>query len=194
VRPTKLTVQGLTAFRKPVEVDFTDLDLFAITGPTGAGKSSLVDAITYALFGQAPRVGRSVRELISQGEDRLKVSLEFTVRGDSYRIFRESGRKSQRPPQLERFDKAAGEWRSEEVDRVRDTNAFIERLLHMDYEAFIRSVLLPQGEFQEFLAGDRDQRRRVLDGLLRLGVYGDMQRAANAIAARQNQDATRIAA
>ncbi|MCH7483863.1 MAG: SMC family ATPase [Chloroflexi bacterium] len=193
MRPTKLKVQGLTAFRKPVEVDFTDLDLFAITGPTGAGKSSLVDAITYALFGQAPRIGRSIRELISQGEDRLKVSLEFTVHGDSYRIFRESSRKSQRPPQLERFDKKTGEWRSEEVDRVRDTNAFIERLLHMDYEAFIRSVLLPQGEFQEFLAGDRDQRRRVLDGLLRLGVYGDMQRAANAIATRQNENATRIA-
>ncbi len=192
MRPTKLTIQGLTAFRKPVEIDFTDLDLFAITGPTGAGKSSLVDAITYALFGQAPRIGRSIRELISQGEDRLKVSLEFTVRGDSYRVFRESGRKSQRPPQLERFDKATGEWRSEEVDRVRDTNAFIERLLHMDYEAFIRSVLLPQGKFQEFLAGDRDQRRRVLDGLLRLGVYADMQRAANAIAARQNENAKRI--
>lgn len=193
MRPTKLTVQGLTAFRKPVEVDFTDLDLFAITGPTGAGKSSLVDAITYALFGQAPRIGRSIRELISQGEDRLKVSLEFVVNGNSYRIFRESSRKTQRPPQLERFDKETGEWRSEEVDRVRDTNAFIERLLHMDYEAFIRSVLLPQGEFQEFLAGNRDQRRRVLDGLLRLGVYGDMQRAANAIATRQNENATRIA-
>ena len=193
MRPTRLKVQGLTAFRKPVEVDFTDLDLFAITGPTGAGKSSLVDAVTYALFGQAPRIGRSIRELISQGEDRLKVSLEFTVRGDRYRIFRESSRKSQRPPQLERLDKKTGEWRSEEVDRVRDTNAFIEQLLHMDYEAFIRSVLLPQGEFQEFLAGDRDQRRRVLDGLLRLGVYGDMQRTANAIAARQNENATRIA-
>jgi len=193
VRPTRLTVQGLTAFRRPVEVDFTDLDLFAITGPTGAGKSSLVDAITYALFGQAPRIGRSIRELISQGEDRLKVSLEFAVRGDSYRIFRESSRRSQRPPQLERLDKKTGEWHPEEVDRVRDTNAFIERLLHMDYEAFIRSVLLPQGEFQEFLAGDRDQRRRVLDGLLRLGVYGDMQRAGNAIATRQNENATRIA-
>ena len=192
MRPTKLTVQGLTAFRKPVEVDFTDLDLFAITGPTGAGKSSLVDAITYALFGQAPRIGRSIRELISQGEDRLKVSLEFTVRGDSYRIFRESSRKSQRPPQLERLDKKTGEWKSEEVDRVRDTNAFIERLLHMDYEAFIRSVLLPQGEFQEFLAGDRDQRRRVLDGLLRLGIYGDMQRAANAIKQQQGDRADGI--
>ncbi len=193
MRPTRLQVQGLTAFRKQVEVDFTDLDLFAITGPTGAGKSSLVDAITYALFGQAPRIGRSIRELISQGEDRLKVSLEFVVSGDRYRIFRESSRRSQRPPQLERFDEASAEWRSEEVDRVRDVNAFIERLLHMDYEAFIRSVLLPQGEFQEFLAGDRDQRRRVLDGLLRLGVYGEMQRAANAIAARQNESATRLA-
>ncbi len=193
MRPTRLEVQGLTAFRRPTEVDFTELDLFAITGPTGAGKSSLVDAITYALFGQAPRIGRSIRELISQGEDRLKVSLEFVVNGDSYRIFRESAHKGQRPPQLERFDKQSGEWRPEEVERVKDTNAFIERLLRMDYEAFIRSVLLPQGEFQEFLAGDRDQRRRVLDGLLRLGVYGDMQRAANAIAAQQNADANRIA-
>ncbi len=193
MRPTKLSVQGLTAFRRPVEVDFTDLDLFAITGPTGAGKSSLVDAITYALFGQAPRIGRSIRELISQGEERLKVSLEFVVKGDSYRVFRESGRKSQRPPQLERLDKETGEWRSEDVERVRDTNAYIERLLHMDYEAFIRSVLLPQGEFQEFLSGDRDQRRRVLDGLLRLGIYADMQRAANAIAARQKENADRNA-
>ena len=192
MRPIRLEVQGLTAYRRPVEIDFTELDLFAITGPTGAGKSSLVDAITYALFGQAPRVGRSIRELISQGEDRLKVSLEFAVRGDRYRIFRESGRKTQKPPQLERYDEAAAEWQPEDVDRVRDTNEFIERLLGMDYEAFIRSVLLPQGEFQEFLAGDRDQRRRVLDGLLRLRVYADMARAANAIAARQGDRAAQV--
>ena len=193
MRPTKLTVQGLTAYREPIEVDFTALDLFAITGPTGAGKSSLVDAITYALYGQVPRVGRSVRELISQGEDRLKVSLEFTVDGGRYRIFRESGRKTQKPPQLERFDTEVNDWRSEDVERVKDTNEFIERLLRMDYEAFIRSVLLPQGQFQEFLAGDRDERRKVLDGLLRLGVYAQMQRAANTIAARETDRADEIA-
>ena len=102
-------MRGLTTYDRQVEVDFTGLDLFAITGPTGAGKSTLVDAITYALFGQAPRIGRSIRELISQGEERLKVSLEFVVKGDSYRIFRESSRKSQRPPQLERLDKETGE-------------------------------------------------------------------------------------
>ena len=192
MRPIRLEVQGLTSFRQPVVVDFSELDLFAITGPTGAGKSSLVDAITYALFGQVPRVGRGIKELISQGEDRLKVSLDFTVGGQRYRIFRESGRKQQKPPQLERFDAASDDWLPEEVDRVKDTNAYIEQLLRMDYDAFIRSVLLPQGEFQQFLAGDRDERRKVLDGLLRLGVYAVMGQKANAIAAREGADAERI--
>jgi exonuclease SbcC len=63
----------------------------------------------------------------------------------------------------------------------------------MDYEAFIRSVLLPQGEFQEFLAGDRDQRRKVLDGLLQLGVYSRMGQLANAMANRNTEKADDIA-
>jgi exonuclease SbcC len=180
VRPTKLTIQGLTAYKQQVEVDFTDLDLFAITGPTGAGKSSLVDAITFALFGKAPRVGRDIKELISQGEERLKVSLEFATNGDHWRIYRSTARKGAAPVQLERFDKASNEWMPEE-DRVKEANAAIERVLQMDYEAFVRSVLLPQGQFQEFLAGDRDQRRKVLDGLLQLNVYAAMQQRANAI-------------
>ncbi|HEY8766964.1 MAG TPA: SMC family ATPase [Dehalococcoidia bacterium] len=192
MRPTKLTIQGLTAYKQPVEIDFTDLDLFAITGPTGAGKSSLVDAITFALYGKAPRVGNSVKELISQGEERLKVTLEFTTNGNKYRIYRSAARKGQAPVQLEHFERERDEWVPEEVDRVRDTNAFVEELLQMDYEAFVRSVLLPQGQFQEFLAGDRDQRRKVLDGLLRLNVYGLMQQRANTIAAQQTVDADRI--
>ena len=59
MRPIRLVAQGLTAYHHAVEIDFTELDLFAVTGPTGAGKSSLVDAITYALFGQVPRVGKT---------------------------------------------------------------------------------------------------------------------------------------
>ena len=192
MRPTKLSIQGLTAYKQPVEIDFTDLDLFAITGPTGAGKSSLVDAITFALYGQAPRVGRNIKELISQGEERLKVTLEFAANGDRYRIYRSTARKGQAPVQLERFERERDEWVPEEVDRVRDTNAFIEELLQMDYEAFVRSVLLPQGQFQEFLAGDRDQRRKVLDGLLRLNVYAAMQQRANTIDRDQTAEADRL--
>jgi exonuclease SbcC len=193
VRPTRLSIQGLTAYRQPVEVDFSQLDLFAITGDTGSGKSSLVDAISFALFGQAPRVGSRVRELISQGEDRLKVSLEFRSNGARYRIHRETGRRGQKPPQIERFDAGQDEWLPEEPDRVRDANAFIERLLQMDYEAFVRSVLLPQGQFQQFLAGDRDERRKVLDQLLGLDVFRRMEVRANAIAREADGKATDIA-
>ena len=192
MRPIKLTVQGLTSYRDGTEVDFSDLDLFAITGPTGAGKSSLVDAITYALYGQVPRVGKNIKELISQGVERLKVELEFSVGGVRYRIHRATARRGSTPVQIERFDASANEWQPEEADRVREINKFIEGLLRMDYEAFIRSVLLPQGEFQEFLAGDRDQRRKVLDGLLQLGVYGVMGQKANTLAAKHNDEADRI--
>ncbi len=192
VRPTRLEIQGLTAYRDTVEVDFSELDLFAITGETGAGKSSLVDAISFALFGRAPRVGSGVKDLISQGADRLKVSLEFRSNGERYRIYRETGRRGQKPPQIERYDKQQGEWMPEEADRVKDANAFIERLLQMDYEAFVRSVVLPQGQFQEFLSGDRDQRRKVLDRLLDLELYERIARRANSIAHESEREAERI--
>ena len=189
MRPIRLEVQGLTAYREPVEVDFTELDLFGITGPTGAGKSSLVDAITYALFGKAPRVGNQIKELISQGSDRVKVSLEFSANGDRYRVHRASARKGAAPVQLERLE--GDEWLGV-ADRATEVNDEIAELLRMDYEAFIRSVLLPQGEFAEFLAGDRDQRRKVLDGLLQLGMYYVMGQKANTIAARNKDEADAI--
>jgi exonuclease SbcC len=189
VRPIKLEIQGLTSYRQPISVDFTELDLFAVTGPTGSGKSSLIDAITYALYGKVPRVGNNIKELISHGADRLKVTLYFNVGDGQYRIYRESAHKGGKPPQIERFDQETGEWRPEDVGRVRDVNKFIEDLLLLDYEAFIRSVLLPQGEFQEFLAGDRDERRKVLDRLLQIGVYTVMAQRANTLATESARQA-----
>ena len=189
MRPTKLTIQGLTAYRQQVEIDFSELDLFAITGETGSGKSSLVDAISFALFGQAPRVGSRVRELISQGEERLKVSLEFRSNGDSYRIHRATARKGQAAVQLEREDTSAdGGW-ERLADRSTEVTRRIEAILQMDYEAFVRSVLLPQGQFQEFLAGDRDERRKVLDRLLDLDVFRRMEIHANALARDSEREA-----
>ena len=57
MRPIRLEVEGLTSFRQKVEIDFSSFDLFAITGPTGAGKTSIIDAIIYALYGRTPRLG-----------------------------------------------------------------------------------------------------------------------------------------
>src|SRR5438552_13129450 len=88
MRPVRLEVKGFTAYRESQVLDFEDLDLFAITGPTGAGKSSLLDAVTYALYGKAPRVGKGVGALISQGQPRLRVQLDFDVDGTRYRVTR----------------------------------------------------------------------------------------------------------
>ena len=191
MRPLSLGIKNLTSLKSPGPIDFTDLDLFAIWGPTGAGKSSLVDAITFALFGQIPRVGKNVRELISQNEDRMSVAFEFSSDGSQYRIHRGTSRKGTSPVQLERLGTGDDEWETI-ADRATEVTAEIEKILRMDYQAFVRSVLLPQGEFDRFLAGDRDERRKVIDGLLRLGVYAEMHRRANAMDADATRDANVI--
>src|SRR5512143_282529 len=88
MKPLRLTVEGFTSFRDRLEVDVSGLDLFAITGPPGAGESSLIDAVVFALYGQVPRVGDDYKQLISQGAGRLSVLFEFAVGPDRYRIVR----------------------------------------------------------------------------------------------------------
>ena len=65
MRPRRLRVKGYTAFVEEADLDFDGLDLFAITGPTGAGKTSLLQAMTIALYGRAPKLGDDLRQLIS---------------------------------------------------------------------------------------------------------------------------------
>ena len=88
MRPLRLEVKGFTSFREPQHLDFTELDVFAVAGPTGSGKSSILDAMTYALYGRVERVGDGVRQLISQGQPRLAVTLEFAVGAERFRITR----------------------------------------------------------------------------------------------------------
>jgi len=191
VRPIRLELQGLTAYKDKVEIDFSDLDLFAITGPTGAGKSSLVDAITYALFGEVPRVGDSIKQLITHGEDRLRVNLEFSAGGVRYRVHRSTGHKGLPSVQLEHLDPTTGQWLPD-ADKAKDVNERVTSILGMDYDGFVRSILLPQGQFQQFLAGKPEERRKVLDSLLRLDVYQAMQQQANTLAQTHGQEAERI--
>lgn len=176
MRPVRLEVEGFTSFREHTELDFTGLDLFAITGATGAGKSSLIDAIVFALYGQVPRVGRSYKQLISHGAERLSVRLDFEVGGQTYRIVRAVRARGQSAVRLERIANGSAE---PVADRVRDIEAAVERIVGLDYDAFTRSVVLPQGQFDAFLKGEPEERRKILVALLNLGVYGDMQGIVN---------------
>lgn len=175
MRPLRLRVEGLTSFREPAEVDFTGLSLFAITGATGAGKSSLIDAMLLALFGRAPRVGREHNQLISHGMDRLSVLLEFRAGGRHYRIARSI--RSDRPSQVQ-LERVDGDVAESLAGKAREVELEIQRILGMDYDAFTRSVVLPQGQFDAFLSGDPKQRREILVGLLDLSLYERIARLA----------------
>ena len=94
MRPLSLTVEGFTCFseRQP-PLDFGNLHLFAITGPTGAGKSSILDAMTFALYGYVPRLGKAGADLITSGRDRLAVEFAFAVGERTFRVARTLRRK-----------------------------------------------------------------------------------------------------
>jgi DNA repair protein SbcC/Rad50 len=176
MRPLKLVVEGFTSFREAVEIDFSRLDLFAITGPTGAGKSSLIDAIVFALYGVVPRVGDDYKQLISHGKERLSVMLEFGVGQERYRIVRTA--RPDRPSQ-QRLERITREPAEPVADRAREIRAEVERILGLDYDGFTRAVVLPQGQFDAFLKGEPKERRKILVALLGLEVYERMQQLAH---------------
>ena len=176
MRPVRLEVRGFTSFRESAVVDFTGRRLFVITGPTGAGKSSLLDAMIWALYGQVPRVGNATRQLITHGEQSMSVRFDFTARGQTYRVSRHvPGAAGAR---LERLTEA-GEWHPL-ADRARDVTAQVTEILGLDYQTFTRTIVLPQGAFDAFLRGDERDRRAILTRLLGLDTYVQAGHAARA--------------
>lgn len=185
MRPVKLTLKGFTSFRDETTLDFEGRDLFVITGPTGAGKSSILDAITWALYGQVPKVGTSVSQLKTHGEPTMWVHFEFSTRAGHYRVSRR--RPATTGNRLERLDED-GTW-IPIADRAKAVTSEINELLGMGFTTFTRTVLLPQGAFDAFLRGEQRERRDILSNLLGLGVYSE----ARAIAGRRASNAARDA-
>lgn len=97
MRPLRLELEGFGPYRERQAVDFSDVELFAITGPTGSGKSTLLDAIAFALYGQVPRVGRQVGTLKHPAAAKAWVSLTFRVGERVYRVERSRSEKRGTP-------------------------------------------------------------------------------------------------
>ena len=186
MRPLRLHVKGFTAFRDPAQIDFRELDLFSLWGPTGSGKSSILDAITYALYGKVERVehvrGETVTSLITHGQPGMAVTLDFEVGDQALRVTRRTSSAGQSKIRLDRLE--GDDWVSfgEGADSVSQVNKIIPEVVGLDYDAFTRSVVLPQGKFAEFLSGDAKKRRDILTELLGLEMFGRMAKHANDIA------------
>ncbi|HLH64511.1 MAG TPA: SMC family ATPase, partial [Solirubrobacteraceae bacterium] len=177
MRPLRLALEGFTVFRERQEVDFEPLELFVITGPTGAGKTSILDAITFALYGRLPRFAgaQGTSDAVSLGLVRATVELEFSIHNRGrYRIVRRMSRRANQPQTLvfERLD--GGTWVPACDGRVRESNKRIAEVVGLDFDAFTRAVLLPQGEFHRFLKGEAGERRRILVSLLGVSYFEAM--------------------
>src|SRR5580692_7325285 len=109
MRPILLDMNGFASFREPTQVDFTDADFFALVGPTGSGKSTVIDAMTFALYGTVPRWGhrKMVSLALAPTVARGTVKLVFEVERQRYVVARElrraGGTVSQRAASLERL-------------------------------------------------------------------------------------------
>src|SRR3989449_6018751 len=176
MRPLRLQVEGFTCFKERQELEFANLELFAITGPTGAGKSSLLDAILLALYGEVPRVGDRYTELISHGRDRMALVLDFRVGQRVFRVTRTRRRKGAGQAELEELVDGN---ECPLADGVREIDRQIQVLLGLPYEAFTQAVVLPQGEFMKFLRSEPRKRREILRELLRLQIYERMRQFAS---------------
>ncbi len=187
MRPRRLELRGFSSFREPVCVDFEGADLFVLTGPTGSGKSSLIDAMVFALYGSVPRYDNKklVAPVITQGCQEARVCFDFSIAGDQFRVARvvarTSGGATTREARLEQGDRLlAGT--AEQVTRR------VERLLGLKFEHFIKCVVLPQGEFARFLHEKPRDRQALLVEVLDLKIFKAMAALAGGRHASQQSD------
>jgi DNA repair protein SbcC/Rad50 len=188
MRPLRLLLDGFGSYREPADIDLHDVDFFALVGPTGSGKSTVIDGLCFALYGTVPRWGREnvIAQALAPAANACRVCLVFETAGQRYGAVRaltrdKKGLVHTKEARLERLDPqipasaplaellaASIEPLAEGPDQVK---AQVQRILGLTYEHFTQSVLLPQGRFSEFLHAKAADRQGLLVELLAFGVY-----------------------
>ena len=181
MRPQKLSLKNFMPFRvtgdQVHEVDFSQLDLFSITGPMASGKSALIDAMVWCLYGRTARYGADSKGVISTGEQTCEVALDFTLGTRWFRAVRRTGKITDSGLS----EREGEEWIQDISGSARLTNR-IEDLLGLDFDSFTKTVILPQGRYAEFLTSEPKKRRELLAKVLELGVYARVADRAKLVA------------
>lgn len=185
MRPLVLELAHFRSYDRET-VDWTAFDLVVIAGDTGAGKTSLLDAIAFALYGRTPETTRS-GELLTVGRDNGEVRLTFALRDETWRVTRRFGPKAPDPARLlERLEGGPDGVAAEIVDEGVDER--LRTLLGLGFEAFTSAVLLAQGRFARFLGAPPKDRDAILRELFAVvPLEGARQAAVRAQAARTGE-------
>ena len=159
---------GFLSYLDPVELDFTTFDLACISGHNGAGKSSLLDAMTWSLFGEARGKSSDVINL-NQEVKAAEVIFTFTHEKNVYRVQRTLPRGKSTVLEFQVQSEAG--WRTLTEKTTRDTQARIENTLRLDYETFVNASFFLQGKADQFTQQNASKRKDVLSNILGLEVW-----------------------
>ena len=172
--PISLKISGFLSYHAPVELDFTEFSLACISGHNGAGKSSLLDAITWSLFGQARKRDDSLVNLQSKAAE---VIYTFDYEGNRYRIQRVMPRGGKKLLEFQIDDD--GLWRPLTEATMRATQERIEQTLRLDYDTFINAAFFLQGKADQFTQQNAGQRKETLGSILGLEIWDEYKNRAS---------------
>ena len=172
MKPLKLTIVNFGTYLEKQVIDFEKLDdIFLISGKTGSGKTTIFDAIVYALYGKplGSRDEKSIASNFSEEGEQTEIVFEFKVRDNIYKIIRNFKYRKKRNGELE-FQTTQGIAKKEkdeflnisEYSKKTQLKEFVEKLLNLSFEEFSKIIILPQGEFQKFLEEDSSGKQKIL--------------------------------
>ncbi|MWC26924.1 AAA family ATPase [Paenibacillus sp. MMS18-CY102] len=188
MRPIRLKLVAFGPYRDGETIDFTELGdrrLFVISGNTGAGKTTLFDAICFALYGAASGEDRAeprmLRSHFATDDLFTTVEFDFAVGKRMYRVFRQlahrkAGNKSETPGKAELYETTSGE-PVPCVDRfmISDVNVKLESIIGLTKDQFNQIVMLPQGEFRKLLTSDTENKEDILRRIFRTDLYRKLE-------------------
>jgi len=183
--PLKIQLKNFLSYGMPAHViDFSAHNLICLSGKNGHGKTALLDAITWALWGQARKTGIAAKAdegLMRLGQTSMMVSLDFIAQGNRYRVRREFAGSSSKPYAALDFGMFEGESdtiRSLTDKTIRATQAKIDETLGIHFDTFVNSAFLRQGQSNEFSKKTAKERKEILATLLGLDKYELLRKRA----------------
>ncbi|SET36633.1 exonuclease SbcC [Natronincola peptidivorans] len=178
MKPIKLKFAGLQSYREEQEIDLLEvgaLGIFGIFGPTGAGKSTILDAITLALYGNVERAPNGIRGIMNHFTDLLYVSFEFALGEKQYLVERSYKRNKREDTITNKVSRLIKVQEEKEIlaDKANEVTETIESLLGMKFRDFTRAVIIPQNKFDQFLKLTEKDRTEMLEKIFCLEEYGE---------------------
>lgn len=188
MKPVRLTFAGLRSYRSETTIDFSDLNLFAVIGDTGAGKSTVIEALCLALYARKSWTGgeAGLADMITDGVNTMRIELTFTAGGHEWTVMRARHRNSSAP--IDRLTSSTG---GTGADGSKAVTRRVAELIGLDYDQFIRAVVLPQGRFDALLRATEKERNQILTSILDLGDVVATRARAESL---RNEWSSRVAA